>query len=646
MAMAFERAIESASTLFLFDRRSQQQLQEMADAALPRTRDRYLLRLTQAAFAYYNAVESQAANMRRTIGQADEILREVKRFREDRVFYTLALRLEVDLLMHTSTLNLQETPAQDRSRLLYAEEDERALSICETLLKNLPQSFDPLPEAWYSSVIPLFPPYQEDVIQFYQDRVKDNRIPPLQNILIQVRDELVFCSGVLRAKKYIAERRVTVRGWDVVNKFMLSRVGRITRLVEGQMPARVALASDMSLPRGIAFVELDAAIDTAENQAEFARSEKDIRRFAQSLQQVGILNFLRDNPEETVSALSRTLKASGRISAEDKKLRQYRYDEFSDIPFMMGTSFLRAAAQGSASDEQEQMLQNASIGLMRALQLQKAYHQAYVNLVVTFRLKAEPENEAALLDLYLASFDNDLSQLNGLAFRNLAFLEFVSNRNRYNPEVVMWVVLSQFCKGGELTKANKMLQELKTAYILNAHQFSVAYLETYRGFFRLKDAEFIKDLENNELHSALLFYIAHAFTSISLTQGRNSQEPVIDYAHLDQSIELNGESLYFNPKNRSALRLVDTQSQVLQYGLQRTQKRWDNIKNMMGQRFGMYEEYLRQMRTVEKLRELMKGLEMEDRLPELDVSTATRARMEDVINTEQRDRLRHRVEAS
>ncbi|NIP73215.1 MAG: hypothetical protein GWO16_09405, partial [Gammaproteobacteria bacterium] len=148
-----------------------------------------------------------------------------------------------------------------------------------------------------------------------------------------------------------------------------------------------------------------------------------------------------------------------------------------------------------------------------------------------------------------------------------------------------------------------MLQELKTLYILNAHDFSVAYLEDYRSAFRMKDEEFIQDLENDELHSALLFYIAHAFTSLSLQQGRGAGELQIEYANLDQAIELLGEALYFNPRNGSALRLVETQAQILQFALMRTQKRWENINQIMGQRFQLYEEYLRQERSAESLRE-------------------------------------------
>ena len=250
-----------------------------------------------------------------------------------------------------------------------------------------------------------------------------------------------------------------------------------------------------------------------------------------------------------------------------------------------------------------------------------------------------------LLRLYLEHFDNDLAKINSLAFRNLAFLEH-QYAGELTADIVKWLLLSEFCTGGELNKAQRMLQELKTLYILNAHDFSIAYLDAYRSSFRMKDEEFIKSLENDELHSALLFYIAHAFTSLALMQGRGGSDLVIEYANLDQAIDLNGEALYFNPRNGSALRLVDTQAQILQYALARSQKRWENINQTMGQRFQFYEEYLRQEKSTNALRERLTNLKLDDRLPELKISRPALARMSDVISEDQRDRLKHRVEAT
>ncbi len=92
--MVFEQAIENANTMFLFDLRSQHKMQEMADAAEPNSWDRALIRLSHAAFLYYNARDADDDNMLRPIAQATEILEQVKRYREDRVLYTMALRLE------------------------------------------------------------------------------------------------------------------------------------------------------------------------------------------------------------------------------------------------------------------------------------------------------------------------------------------------------------------------------------------------------------------------------------------------------------------------------------------------------------------------------------------------------------------------
>lgn len=644
--MEFEQAIENAQILFLFDRRSQQQLQEMAEEAAPRSRDRYLIRLTQAAFAYYNSADGEPAEVRRIIQQAQTILREVKQYREDRVFYTMALRLEVDLLMHLSALNYQAASRQQKPQRIYNEDDSRALSISETLLKNFPPSFDPLPNAWYSGVVPLFPTYRDEVVLFYKDRVKDNRIIPLQTIMQKIKDELVLVAGVIQAKQFIAENGIVVNRVDRVNKYLVSNVHAIGRFVAQAMPQTVHLASDISLPRGIPPSELDTAVQNVEGQIEQARNDKDIRKFTGHLLQLGILHFLRESPEETVSALVRTLHASSRIGPEDKKIRQYRHEQFPDIPFMIGTSYLRELLpHGQLQEQHAPLLQNCLSGLMQAIALQNGYHQGFVNLLAALHFHSAEEQEG-VYKLYLARFGNDLAQLNGLAFRNLAFLEYQANQEKLNPDIVMWMIVSEFCTGGELTKARKMLQELKTLYILNAHDYSVAYLEHYRTAFRIKDEEFIKDLENDELHSAILFHLSHAFTSLSLVQGKYDGELAIEYANLDQGTELNTEALYFHPHNGSALRLLDTQIQILHFALQRSQKRWENINQIMGQRFQLYEDYLRQEKSVNHLQEALVNLKMESKLPELNVSRPVLARMAEVITSEQRDRLKHRVQAT
>ena len=645
--MEFEKAIEDAETLFLFDRRSQQLLQEMADEAPSNSRDRYLIRLTQAAFAYYNSAESQQLDISRIIRQATGILQEVKRFREDRVFFTMALRLEVDLLMHQSGLQYMAARETQKSSNIYNDQDARALSICETLLKNFPVTFEPLPSAWYSGVIPLFPIYKDQTVMFYKDRVQEHRMVPLAEILERIKEELTLASGIIRAKKFIAENNVVVSSQEKVEKFLIANIYNIERFVARNIPQAVHIATDIAPPRGIGHSQLEAAMKTANLQIAQARKEKDFRKYTGHLLQLGILNFLEDNPEDTVSALIRTLKSSSQLRPEDKQLRQYQHDTFPDIPFMLGTSYLKALlSQRQSVEFRHGLLSNGISGLMRALVLQKGYHQAYINLLVAFHYLDDMNQRDTLFKMYLETFDHDLSKLNNQAFRNLAFLDHQANGEMLNPEIVQWVLLAEFCTGGELTKVRQMLQELKTLYILNAHEYSIAYLDTYRTALRLKDEEFIKDLESNEVHSALLFYISHAFTSLSLLQSKNSGELLIDYANLEQSIELNSEALYFNPQNGSAMRLVETQTQILKFAFQRSQKRWENINNTMGQRFQFYEDYLRQDKCLSQLQDRMGTLGMADKIPDIRVSKPVAARMVDVITEEQRDRLRHRVEAT
>ncbi|MEE8183929.1 MAG: hypothetical protein V3T95_01345, partial [Acidobacteriota bacterium] len=463
----------------------------------------------------------------------------------------------------------------------------------------------------------------------------------------KIRHEMVVAAGILKTKQFFAERGIMVTAQDRVARFLHSHVLVVGRFIEAAIPLGIHLATDITVPRGISPSQLETATRNVEEQIDLAHRGKDIRKYTGHLLQMGILHFLRGDPEEAVGALVRTLKASARVDPQDRKLRQYKHEQFPDIPFMVGTSYLR----GMIPDPQLIMrdpvlLKNCICSLMRAILLQNRYHQAYVNLITALRIQGDVEEQDTLFGLYLKNFDNDISQLSGQAFSNLAFMEYQGNAEELSSEIVKWMLLAQFSTGGEFTKAKKMLQELKTLYILNAHQFSASYLETYRTGFRMKDEEFIQDLEDNELHSAILFYIAHAYSSLSLNSGRDGNEIVIDYADLEQSIDLNTEALYFNPRNGSAVRLVTTQVQVLQYALRRTQQNWGNINKAMGQRFQFYEEYLRQEKCVKQLTQHLNNLKLGRLVPELKLPRSILIKMDEVISNEQRDRLQHRVDTT
>jgi hypothetical protein len=616
----------------------------MADGAMPGSRDRYLIRLTQAAFHYYNAADAQGFDMRGAIKQAQGILREVKRYREDRTFYTLALRLEVDLLMHLSRLTYEEAAPQEKLTRLFNEEDQQALLICETLLKNLPPTLDNLPNTWYTALIPLYPRYREHVIQFYSTRVKDDRLEVLAGMLRQVKAELVTLSGVIMAKRFIAERSPKLQAPDRVRALLSANVKELTTRLKERVPPLMQVMVDVSLPKGISRSQIDFAVRTMQERIDQYRAEKDMRKLAGGLLHQGILYFLNEETGEAVKAMVNTLRASSHIPAEDKKQRQFRHEEFADIPFIVGTSYLKTALAGGRGiqDEERRFLEQARTALIRAVQLQPQYHQAYVNLLLVLAL-LEDQGEDDILALYLRSFNASLMNVSGFGFRNKALRETQINSNALTPDAVKWLVLSLFCAGGEQTKAKRLLQEMKTLYLLNAHDYVVPYLEEYKTLFRIKDAEFVADLEDNSLHSAMLFYIAHAFTSLALVQGRKDTEVAVDHGNLDQAIALNGEALYFNRRNSSAVRLVETQAEIIKFAFQRTDKRWESIQTMLGQRFQLYEDYLRQQKSYTLLREKLASLQMEAAVPEMKLASATVQKMESTITSEQRERLSHRV---
>ncbi|MCH8882777.1 MAG: hypothetical protein IIA41_04665 [SAR324 cluster bacterium] len=643
--MEFEKAIHDASTLFLFDLRSQHRLQEWAEAAAPRSRDRTLLRLSLAAFTYYNAVEAQVENLHTYIKQASDVLNEVKRFREDRVVYTMALRMEVDLLMSGSLLKFLESPPGQERVHLFNEADRRALSICESLLRNLPTNFDPLPNTWYTSLIPLFPPFQDQTLLYYRDRVKDNRIVALAGILRQLRRELVAAAGVIQAKQFVSEHKVKVRPPSLLRGLFRQGLQEVLSRAESDLPHHFQLSSDITLPKQVALSELDAAMTTVEATIDQSKRERDVRKYTGSLLHLGILNFLRGNHGRSVQALVHTLRASKNIDPQDKKLRMHRHEEFSDIPFMIGTNFLRHAMDEEATEETRAMgLQKSKGGLMQALVISPDYHQAYVNLCLAVALEGK-EDPRAVIDLYMSQFDNDLSQINPAVFRNLGLLESQEGIGHVPPSMVKWLMLSKLCSGGEMTDGRKMLQELKTLYILNAHEYSAVYLETYRSALRTHQESFIEDLKNDNVHSAILFHIAHAHTYLSLAQGKDNSELKVDLDKLDQGIDLNSEALYFNRKNPMAERLVETQSQLLVYLSRRAEQRWDNINVNIGQRFQLYEDFLRQERTYGQMKQRLAELKLESLLPEIQISQAARLKMDGVISEDQRKRIRDRVMA-
>ncbi len=645
--MIFEQAIDDAQKLFLFDKRSQQKLHEMAETADPRSRDRSLILLTQAAFAYYNRSEQPGSDLQTTMRQVQALLREAKLFRQDRVFTTMALKLEVDVLLQAAATSYLEAAKSSASTPILTDEDQHALSICETLLRNMPASFAPLPTAWYSSLIPLFPTFRDEMIEFYSQRGRDHRSGPLAEILQQLRREMVVSAGIIHAKKFILDHRIKISNPHVLRTWLLGNVRDVLQKVEGALPQELELVSEIALPRGITQAQMDSAVQNVNAQIEQSKADKDIRKYTGSLLQLGILNFLRDAPAEAIRGLVLTLRATQRINPEDKKIRQYRHEEFPDIPFMIGSSFLKLALAGRQQRAiSRELLTKAQVALLRALVLQPRFHHAFVNVLLCAALASNPDQERELVLLYLNWFDNDLAQINGVLFRNMALVNHQNAFQILTPDAVRMLLLGAFCGSGQLTKGKQMLQELKTLYVLNAHDHSAEFFDHYRNALRIKDAEFIADLQDAGVHSALLFYVAHAFTSRSLAAGKYDSELSLDYAQLDQGIELNTESLYFNPKNGSALRLVETQAQIIQYAMQRTDKRWDAINSTMGQRFQFYEDYLRQEKSLKLLKDRLASVNLAQLVPEVRVSPATLLRMDGAISGAQRERLQQRVKGT
>lgn len=288
--MIFEKAIDDATKMFLFDKRSQQQLQEMAEITVPGSQDRSLILLTQGAFAYYNAVEQPGSDLPAAIRQVQSLLREAKQYREDRVLTTMALKLEVDVLLQSSALAFREAAKTGRAIPVMTEDDQRALSICETLLRNMPTNFDPLPNAWYSSLLPLFPTFRDDMLVFYAQRGRDYRSEPLGKILFQVRREMVVSTGIIHAKRFITQNHIKVGNTHILRHWLLANVRDVMPKLEASLPKALETVSDIALPKGITQDQMDSAVHNINAQIEASKSDKDIRKYTGSLLQLGILN--------------------------------------------------------------------------------------------------------------------------------------------------------------------------------------------------------------------------------------------------------------------------------------------------------------------------------------------------------------------
>ena len=88
---------------------------------------------------------------------------------------------------------------------------------------------------------------------------------------------------------------------------------------------------------------------------------------------------------------------------------------------------------------------------------------------------------------------------------------------------------------------------------------------------------------------------------------------------------------------------MQSQVQLLQYLSRRTEKRWEDINTKLGQRFQMYEDYLREQRSAGHLKSRLAEIGREELVPRIQVSRAVRLKMDGVIDQEQRQRIRDRV---
>ncbi|MDH4121201.1 MAG: hypothetical protein OEV94_05825 [Deltaproteobacteria bacterium] len=645
--MIFEEAIQDRQVLFLFDRLTQHKLVEMSQGARPGTTDHALFQLTLAAFSYYHAL-ADGAEMEPILQPALDMVRKVKQSFDDQVFLTLARKLEMDLLLRISLERLRA--ARGDSSALVHEEDLLAQELAEVMLEEIPHKTEALPDEWMCEWLPLWPPYKEQVLAFYDNPEKEKQRETLGKLLKELRGEVMTSLGVVRAKRLISESQLEMESPSILITMLSNATPRVTQILLEMFPPDFLFPSDIVIPSTVTPRHLNDALLSLEGTLAQSLKAQDTHKYTSYLLHQGIMRFLLGNWQGAVQSLVQTLRASRRIPAEDRKLRMYRHEEFSDIPFMVGTSYLRLAlAEDIRPEDTAKALSRAQSGLLRAASLNRDYHQALVNLGIALGLD-HSQGEAARMTLfhhYLDRFGGKLAAVFNSFMRNQARIEYLREGNQYSPAMAMWLVLSHLAGPAELTTGQQMLQELKTLYVLNAHEFSASYLRQYKRLIRTSDPEFGEDIDDDGLHSAILFYMAHAHVYLAIGRKKDPktkvEETEVNYPTMREGVELLSQSLGHNAANSSARRLVETLGQLLVFLMKKTEKKWETARLQPAIRFTLYEETLRQKDVLGLMKEKMTPLNLGSLVPDYSLPEATQGRIDQLLTSDQKSRLAQRV---
>ena len=120
--------------------------------------------------------------------------------------------------------------------------------------------------------------FQDDVLKFYGDRVKENRLEVLERMLKQIKAELIMASAIIAAKKFLASTKVDIGKSEWVYKLLLESVRGIMARLGNEMPVAPQVISDITLPKGRSQGQLEIALESV-SQMERARASSSLNKF-------------------------------------------------------------------------------------------------------------------------------------------------------------------------------------------------------------------------------------------------------------------------------------------------------------------------------------------------------------------------------
>lgn len=656
--MNLQPIADQASTLLLFDNRSQQFLIDFSQDCRKGSYEYAFVLLTQAAMGFYNALTNQEEHLDPVILKAKKFLKNIDPKVLDPLNRAFYYKLVADI-EYQSSLQRFEKKVKARMKVepedFYNEHDEKLRKILAQVMKLIPE--DPrrnFPRELITRWIVLFPPYEKDLISFYKSNPnEEDRVVKLKKIIGQLWDECNAALGRSYFKKYLAAQKLSKGTAHKMKGFLSISQKTVISHVREAMHYEYLDTVDIKPPKQVSQNGILEAIEDLKQVLNQHKKERKHTEYTRSMLHLGILYYLSRNYEMAIRVLVKTLEEGKRINAADKELKVNRPNEFPDIPFMIGSSYLRIVLKKQADIRDvldlEHYLLKAKNAFSRAIDLDPGYHAAYVNNVLIDCLLPDG-NPVKLIKEYKAAFGDQVFSIDGMVFRHVALNEFKHEGYLLAPKVVfnLMVYLSSKHIEDSEHEAEEMLADLKTLYLLNSHDLVLAYHQKYVAQSRDQFSRFYEGLTDDGVHSALLFYFAHAFCALALKQSKmNGKEHVtIDYDKLQTAVELVTNSLFFHHENPSSTRLLNTVTHIIKYSLGEIRKKWENIliNKSSASRMIMYEDYIRTMKVKQVLMERLQEVNLDIDTDNLDLPESIRLQMFQSLSDAQRMQAEQRAE--